>query len=43
MKNCILFITKHGSTEKAALLLKEKIQCRNRYHKPKKCEKTRYF
>ncbi|MDP8227383.1 MAG: flavodoxin domain-containing protein [Candidatus Celaenobacter polaris] len=26
MKNCILFITKHGSTEKAALLLKEKLK-----------------
>ena len=26
MKNCILFTTKHGSTEKAALLLKEKFK-----------------
>ncbi len=26
MKNCILFTTKHGSTEKAALLLKEKLK-----------------
>jgi len=25
MKNCILFTTKHGSTEKAVLLLKEKL------------------
>ncbi len=25
MKNCILFTTKHGSTEKASLLLKEKL------------------
>jgi len=26
MKNCILFTTKHGSTEKASLLLKEKLK-----------------
>ena len=26
MKNCILFTTKHGSAEKAALLLKEKLK-----------------
>ena len=26
MKNCILFTTKHGSTEKTALLLKEKLK-----------------
>ena len=26
MKNCILYTTKHGSTEKAALLLKEKLK-----------------